>query len=35
MDYGHAEAAATYGADPRKYEVLTKRFIDDGHVRPQ
>jgi glutamate synthase (NADPH/NADH) len=30
VDYGHAEAAHTYGADPRMYEVLTKRFIDDG-----
>ena len=30
MDYGHAEAAHVYGADPRVYEVLTKRFIDDG-----
>ncbi|KAL4421584.1 hypothetical protein ABPG75_010875, partial [Micractinium tetrahymenae] len=30
MDYGHAEAQYTYGKDPRVYEVLTKRFIDDG-----
>lgn len=30
MDYGHAEAQYTYGRDPRVYEVLTKRFIDDG-----
>ncbi len=30
VDYGHAEAAAKYGQDPRVYEVLTKRFIDDG-----
>ena len=30
VDYGHAEAAAVYGQDPRMYEVLTKRFIDDG-----
>ena len=30
VDYGHAEAAHVYGADPRVYEVLTKRFIDDG-----
>ncbi|KAL4855140.1 Glutamate synthase [NADH] [Chlorella vulgaris] len=30
VDYGHAEAAAKYGKDPRVYEVLTKRFIDDG-----
>lgn len=31
VDYGHAEAAAKYGKDPRVYEVLTKRFIDDGN----
>ena len=31
IDYGHAEAAAKYGKDPREYEVLTKRFIDDGN----
>jgi hypothetical protein len=30
VDYGHAEAAHTYGRDPRVYEVLTKRFLDDG-----
>jgi hypothetical protein len=30
VDYGHAEAAHLYGQDPRTYEVLTKRFIDDG-----
>ncbi|KAL4529823.1 hypothetical protein Ndes2526A_g04578 [Nannochloris sp. 'desiccata'] len=30
VDYGHAEAAAKYGKDPREYEVLSKRFIDDG-----
>src|SRR6185295_16930430 len=30
MDYGQEEAAALYGADPRKYSVVTKRFIDDG-----
>jgi len=31
VDYGHAEAALKYGKDPRVYEVLTKRFIDDGN----
>ena len=30
VDYGHAEAAHAYGADPRVYSVLTKRFIGDG-----
>jgi len=30
MDYGQEEAAAIYGADPRRYSVVTKRFIDDG-----
>eukprot|EP00245_Coleochaete_scutata_P001682 TRINITY_DN12105_c0_g1_i1.p1 TRINITY_DN12105_c0_g1~~TRINITY_DN12105_c0_g1_i1.p1 ORF type:complete len:2269 (+),score=508.94 TRINITY_DN12105_c0_g1_i1:124-6930(+) len=31
-DYGHSEAAATFGRDPRMYEVLTKEFIgnDEG-----
>ena len=34
VDYGHAEAAALQGADPREYNVLTKRFIgnDAGEV---
>ncbi len=29
IDYGQAEAAAIFGSDPRKYEVLTKRFVGD------
>ncbi|KAK4793540.1 hypothetical protein SAY86_023975 [Trapa natans] len=29
IDYGHQEAAAKFGKDPRSYEVLTKRFIGD------
>jgi len=29
VDYGHQEAAAKFGLDPRSYEVLTKRFIGD------
>ena len=29
-DYGHEEAAVKFGADPRKYSVATKEFIDDG-----
>ncbi|KXZ50144.1 hypothetical protein GPECTOR_17g780 [Gonium pectorale] len=29
VDYGHAEAAHVYGADPRTYNVMTKRFIGD------
>ncbi|XP_024978754.1 glutamate synthase 1 [NADH], chloroplastic-like [Cynara cardunculus var. scolymus] len=29
VDYGHQEAAAKFGKDPRLYEVLTKRFIGD------
>ncbi len=34
-DYGHAEAAATGGQDPRLYSVNVKEFIDDGngHVK--
>jgi NADPH-dependent glutamate synthase beta subunit-like oxidoreductase len=30
VDYGHAEAKYRYGADPRTYNVLTKRFIGDA-----
>jgi NAD(P)H-dependent glutamate synthase small subunit len=30
VDYGHEEAAAKFGRDPREYRVLSKRFIDDG-----
>ncbi|MEZ4288311.1 MAG: glutamate synthase small subunit [Polyangiales bacterium] len=30
VDYGHQEAAAKFGKDPREYCVLSKRFIDDG-----
>jgi glutamate synthase (NADPH) small chain len=30
IDYGQAEAAALWGRDPREFEVLTKRFVDDG-----
>ncbi|XP_057452987.1 glutamate synthase [NADH], amyloplastic isoform X2 [Lotus japonicus] len=29
VDYGHQEAAAKFGNDPRTYEVLTKRFVGD------
>lgn len=29
VDYGHAEAAYKYGADPREYNVMTRRFIGD------
>ena len=33
IDYGHAEAAAAYGKDPRRYNVMSKRFIlNEGHV---
>jgi NAD(P)H-dependent glutamate synthase small subunit len=30
VDYGHQEAAAKFGSDPREYRVLSKRFLDDG-----
>jgi len=35
VDYGQEEAAALYGADPRKYAVVTKRFVGDaaGNVK--
>lgn len=29
-DYGHEEARAQFGNDPRLYSVLTKEFVDDG-----
>ncbi|MBN2194389.1 MAG: glutamate synthase subunit beta [Polyangiaceae bacterium] len=29
-DYGHAEAAAKWGDDPRVFSVLSKEFIGDG-----
>ncbi|MEC7803309.1 MAG: glutamate synthase subunit beta [Pseudomonadota bacterium] len=29
-DYGHEEARAQFGSDPRQYSVLTKEFVDDG-----
>ena len=32
-DYGHEEAIARFGADPRYYSVVTKEFIDDGNGR--
>jgi glutamate synthase (NADPH/NADH) small chain len=35
MDYGQEEAAALWGADPRRYNTTTKRFIGDkdGNVK--
>ncbi len=35
LDYGQEEAAAIFGQDPRKYRVLTKRFVGDerGQVK--
>lgn len=32
-DYGHKEAAAARGADPRAFAVSAKEFLDDGHGR--
>jgi len=31
VDYGHQEASAKFGKDPREYRVLSKRFLDDGN----
>ncbi|MGY8768562.1 MAG: glutamate synthase small subunit [Pirellulales bacterium] len=31
VDYGHQEAEAKFGDDPREYCVLSKEFIDDGN----
>jgi glutamate synthase (NADPH/NADH) small chain len=35
LDYGQAEAAAVFGADPRRYSITTKRFVGDkkGNVK--
>lgn len=35
VDYGHEEAEAKYGRDPREYEILTKEFLKDdaGNLR--
>jgi glutamate synthase (NADPH) small chain len=35
LDYGQEEAKALWGADPRQFQVLTKRFIGDkdGNVK--
>ena len=33
VDYGHQEAEAKYGKDPREFAILSKRFVDDGHGR--
>ena len=31
QDYGHQEAEAVFGDDPRRFSVLSKEFIDDGN----
>lgn len=35
VDYGQEEARAKFGDDPRKYQVMTKKFVgnDDGEVK--
>jgi len=30
-DYGHEESIAKFGADPRSYAILSKKFEDDGN----
>ena len=32
-DYGHEEAAAVFGHDPRNYRLLTREFLGDEHGR--
>lgn len=32
-DYGHAEAAARFGVDPRRFGTLTTRFVGEERVR--
>ncbi|XZE55246.1 glutamate synthase subunit beta [Planctomycetaceae bacterium SH139] len=34
-DYGHEEATAKFGKDPRHYQILSKSFIDDGEGNVQ
>jgi len=29
VDYGHAEAQAVFGEDPRQYQLMTKSFVKD------
>jgi glutamate synthase (NADPH/NADH) small chain len=31
VDYGHEEAAAKFGDDPREFCIQTAEFVDDGH----
>lgn len=35
VDYGQEEAAALYGADPRNYEIMTKKFVgnEQGEIK--
>ncbi|MEM1228509.1 MAG: glutamate synthase subunit beta [Planctomycetota bacterium] len=33
VDYGHEEAEATFGQDPRQYQLLSKEFLTDDHGR--
>jgi glutamate synthase (NADPH/NADH) small chain len=35
VDYGHEEAAAVFGRDPRHFSIMTKEFLgdEDGQVR--
>lgn len=30
VDYGHKEAVARFGEDPREFCLMSKRFVDDG-----
>jgi len=33
VDYGHAEVAAKFGADPRVFSIVSKEFVADGAGR--
>lgn len=35
LDYGHEEALALYGADPRTFSIMSKEFIGDGQGQVQ
>jgi NADPH-dependent glutamate synthase beta subunit-like oxidoreductase len=31
VEYGHEEAAVRFGEDPRRFALMTRKFIDDGN----
>jgi len=33
VDYGHEEVSVKWGGDPRRYNTMSKKFLDDGNGR--